>query len=112
MTKRDEDDPALAAFHTCENLRGALHGIGGWDVSLALIMTLAEVIVFGNFPEDDHDAGLRLARCKRALGDIANDLIRDGPGDPDEDPRPSPSAPDLLRNLLERRRAAKKGNEP
>ena len=114
MTNKDEDDPAMAAFLRAGDEIGiAIKDLSGWDACLALIIALARCIVVGNSMDDEPDAGLRLAQSMQALGDVVGDMmIGDWPGGRDEDPRPSPPSPDLLRKLLEQRRAAKSGHEP
>jgi len=105
------DDPAIDAFLLAvDNIRGSIKDLVGWDACLALIVCLAECIVFGNSEDDAPDEAIRLAQTIRVLGDITLEMIigdDDWKDEGDEDPRPSPPSPDLLRKLLEHRRATK-----
>jgi hypothetical protein len=112
--KDNDDHPAFAAFEVaCANIQDAITDLPEWDKCLALTSCLAEYIVVN--PEDDHSEFCtgslqfeRLAQVNRILHEAILDLISDddGPDDKDgeDDPHPSPSAPELLRKLLERRR--------
>jgi hypothetical protein len=109
-----DDDPATAAFLlAADNIRNAIKDIDGWDACLALTVCLAECIVVGNSERDAPDEAMRLAQTVKVLGDIVVDLMSDGDeddgGSGDEGPAPHRPAPDLLRKLLERRRAKKAG---
>jgi len=103
----DNDNPALAI----EDIRGTIKDLDGWDACLVLIICLAECVAFGNSADDDFDEAMRLAQTMKALGDIVGEMMAgDHGGDDggDEDPKPSPPSPDLLRKLLERRKAGAK----
>jgi hypothetical protein len=109
-----DDDPAAAAFlRAGDKIREAVKDITGWDACLALTICLAECIVFGNSPDDEPDEAIRLAQTVKVLGEVVTDMMAgdDEDGPDDKEPRPSPPSPDLLRRLLERRRAIKLGRE-
>jgi len=105
-----DDDQAYAAFLVAsDKIRDAIKALPGWDACLTLTICLAECIVHGNSEDDDPGCGApRLANTIRVLGDVTLDMMADGDDgeDPDDEdhPRPSPSSPDLLRKLLDRRR--------
>jgi hypothetical protein len=100
------DDPQFAAFiRALENIKKCVDGLDGHDARVALTISLADSIVFG---DDDMDDELRLPFVLRTLGGIVADMML-GPGDDDwddDDPPPPPHpSTDLLRKLIERRRA-------
>jgi hypothetical protein len=97
------DDPQFIAFiRALENIKKC---VDGHDARVALTISLADSIVFGDGDIDDE---LRLPFVLRALGDIVADMML-GPGDDDwdgdEDPPPPHPSTDLLRKLIERSRA-------
>jgi hypothetical protein len=110
MTKPRGELEFIKFERAMENMRESLALLDENDARLALIVSLAELIVFGRDGEHvcEHCEALRLPLALQMLSNIVVDMMTDGPDDdedPDEDsPPPSPS-PDLLRKLLERRRA-------
>jgi hypothetical protein len=104
-----EDLETTAFLLAGDKIREAIKDIDAHDACLALTMALAECVVFGNSEDDQPDEAMRLAHAVRLLGDVAMDMMSDDydrDDDSDGDSRPSPPSADLLRKLLERRRAS------
>ena len=77
------DDPQFAAFaRALDNITKSIDGLDGHVARLALTISLAESIVFGE--DDNIDDELRLPFVLRTLGDIVADMML-GPGDDDWD---------------------------
>jgi hypothetical protein len=104
-----EDSETTAFLLAGDKIREAIKDIDAHDACLALTMALAECVVFGNSEDDEQDEAMRLAHAVRLLGDVAMDMMSgdyERDDDSEGDSRPSPPSADLLRRLLERRRAS------
>jgi len=102
----------FSPIHAITSVR-PLTGFPDWAAYLALTLPLAYRIVFGNSEGDARKCAVplsRLAETIHLLGGIVLEMIHgndDGDDDGGEDRRPSPPSPELLRELLERRRPVK-----
>jgi hypothetical protein len=119
MKDPHENDPEFIVFMNAgDGVQTAINALPDWDACLVLTLALAECVVHGNSKEGEWDCTLpliKLAQTIRVLGDVVGDMVGgrddddDGDDDGEDNEDPRPPSPDLLRKLLERRKAAKVG---
>jgi hypothetical protein len=115
----NEENPEFEAFMQAgDGVQTSIKGLQDWDACLVLTLALAECVVYGNSREGEAEGTqplIRLAQTIRVLGDVVGEMVGgrddddDGDDDAEDNEGPRPPSPDLLRKLLERRKAAKVG---